>query len=219
MSLDITDPIQAMWPNCPVELLQGIIDTADDVFAKFEMAGNRLRILHFMAQISAETGGGNPSELQENLSYSSAQRLRAVWPSRFGHKSDDELAGLLHNPNALADAVYMGRMGNDQPGDGAKFAGKGLLQTTGKNGYAELSQFVGIDLIENPGALLAPETALLCAAGDFVCVAKALPYADQDDLVQVSALVNVGHTVAGPAAIVGFDNRQAWYQRWAEVLS
>ena len=55
MSLDITGPIQEFWPNCPVPLLQGIIDTADDVFAKCQMAGNRLRILHFMTQISAET--------------------------------------------------------------------------------------------------------------------------------------------------------------------
>ena len=219
MSLDITDPIQDLWPGCPVPLLQGIIDTADDVFAKFEMAGNRLRILHFMAQISAETGGGDPRELNENLSYSSAQRLRQVWPGRFGNKSDAELVPLIHNPENLANAVYMGRMGNDQPGDGFRYAGKGLLQTTGKSGYAALTQFVGIDVVANPEALLDPQTALLCAAADFVCVAKALPYADQDDLVQVSALVNVGHLVESSASIVGFDNRQQWYQRWAQVLS
>jgi putative chitinase len=219
MSLDITDPIQDMWPTCPVELLQGIIDTSDDVFAKFEMAGNRNRIVMFMAQISAETGGGNPNELNENLSYSTTARLRGVWPSRFRDKSDGELAHLLHNPEALAEAVYSGRMGNDQPGDGALYAGKGLLQTTGKSGYALLSQFIGIDLIAHPEALLAPQTALLCAAGDFVCVAKALPYADANDLMSVSALVNVGHLVDDPNAIKGWADRQAWFRRWSEALS
>jgi putative chitinase len=219
MSLDITDPIQQFWPGCPVELLQGIIDTSDDVFAKFGLAGNRNRILHFMTQISAETGGGNPSELQENLSYSSAERLRQVWPSRFRAKSDEELAGLLHNPEALANAVYEGRMGNDAPGDGYRYGGKGLLQTTGKGLYRELSQYVGIDLIANPGALLAPDTALLCAVGDFVCVCKCLPYADSNDLMQVSALVNDGHTVDNPGSIEGWAGRQEWYQRWSQVLS
>lgn len=219
MSLDITDPIQDMWPNCPVPLLQGIIDTADDVFAKFEMAGNRLRILHFMAQISAETDGGNPRELTEDLSYSTAQRLRQVWPSRFRDKSNAELAPLLHNPENLANAVYMGRMGNDQPGDGFRYAGKGLLQTTGKALYAQLGQFIGIDLIANPGALLDPRTALLCAAGDFVCVCKCLPYADSDDLMQVSALVNDGHTVSNPSAIEGWGLRQEWYRQWSDRLS
>lgn len=217
MSLDITDPIQDMWPNCPVPLLQGIIDTADDVFGKFELAGNRNRIVLFMTEISAESNGG--TVLHESLNYTHASRLRAVWPSRFRDKSDDELAPLLGNPEALAEAVYAGRMGNDQPGDGAKYLGTGLLQTTGKALYAALSQFVGIDLVANPGALVAPETALLCAAGDFVCVCKCLPYADQDDLLQVSALVNVGHVVDSPAAIVGWDSRQAWYQRWSQVLS
>ena len=219
MSLDITGPIQEFWPNCPVPLLQGIIDTSDDVFAKFEMAGNRLRILHFMTQISAETMGGDPRELNENLSYGSAERLRQVWPSRFRAKSDAELAGLLHNPQALANAVYMGRMGNDRPGDGARYAGKGLLQTTGKGLYRELGDFIGLDLIANPEALLAPDTALLCAAGDFVCVCKCLPYADADDLMNVSAMVNDGHPVSNPSAIEGWAGRQEWYQRWAAVLS
>jgi putative chitinase len=215
MSLDITDPIQALWQSCPVPLLQGIIDTADDVFAKFEMAGNRNRILHFMAQISAETGGGLPSELQENLNYS-AQGLLKTFPTHFNAQQAAECA---HNPQAIANRAYGGRMGNDQPNDGWLYAGKGLLQTTGKGLYRELSGFIGIDLIANPGALLAPDTALLCAVADFVCVCKCLPFADEDNLLEVSAMINVGHPIADAGQMNGWADRQAWYARWSQVLS
>jgi|SRR5579885_2756547 len=219
MSLDITDHIQDLWPRCPVPLLQGIIDTADDVFAKFEMAGNAARIVPFMATISAETGGGNPAELEENLNYSSAARLRAVWPSRFRDKSDAELAALVHNPENLANAVYMGRMGNDQPGDGYRYRGRGLLQTTGKGLYRELSQYVGIDLVANPEALLAPDTALLCAAADFVCVCKCLPYCDEGNFLAVSGCVNVGRPDVTPAQVVGWADREQWFRIWSGRLS
>jgi putative chitinase len=215
MPLDITDPIQTLWPDCPVPLLQGIIDTADDVFAKFEMAGNPKRIIPFMAEISAETGGGNPRELQENLNYSADGLLKTFHT----HFTPEEAQACAHNPQAIANKAYGGRMGNTGPNDGWLFRGQGLLQTTGRGLYAELSQFVGIDLVANPGALLAPETALLCAVADFVCVCKCLPYCDSGEFLQVSALVNCGHLVDSPAAINGWEQRQEWYRRWTEALS
>lgn len=215
MSLDITDPIQQMWPDCPVSLLQGIIDTSDDVFSKFGLAGNRLRIVHFMTQISAETGGGNPRGLQENLNYS-AEGLLKTFPTHFTPEQAEECA---HNPQAIANRAYGGRMGNDGPNDGWLYRGQGLLQTTGKALYAELSRYIGIDLTANPGALLDPNTALLCAVGDFVSVCKCLPYADDDNLLAVSGCVNVGHPDVSPGQINGWESRQEWYQRWAGALS
>lgn len=215
MSLDITDPLQDMWPLCPVELLQGMIDTSDDVFTKFGMAGNAHRIIPFMASISAETGGGNPRELQENLNYSDAGLLK-TFPTHF---TPAQAAECAHNPEAIANRAYGGRMGNDQPGDGWLYAGKGLLQTTGKGLYRELSTFIGIDLLANPGALLAPETALLCAVADFVCVCKCLPWCDADNFLEVCGMVNAGHPISDSGQINGWADRQAWYGRWAAVLS
>ena len=216
MSLDITDPIQALWrPDCPAELMQGIIDTSDDVFAKFGFANNRLRILHFMAQISSETGGGDPRELEENLNYS-AEGLRRTFPTHFTPEQAEQCA---HNPEAIANRAYGGRMGNDQPGDGWLYRGRGLLQTTGKGLYAELSKYIGIDMIAHPEALLAPGTALLCAVGDFVCVCKAMPFADEDNLLEVSGMVNCGHPINDGGQINGWADRQAWYQKWSQVLS
>jgi len=227
MSLDITDAIQDLWPNCPVPLLQGIIDTADDVFAKFEMAGNRLRILHFMTQISSETNGGSPSELSENMNYS-AQRLVQIFG--VGHHSaaitESEAQQLAHNPELIADRVYgignprkAQELGNTEAGDGWRHRGMGLLQTTGKSLQALVGQVAGVDLASNPELLLDPQYALLCAAADFVGVCKCLPWADEDNLLAVSGCVNVGHPNVTPAQVIGWSDRQQWYQTWSGRLS
>jgi putative chitinase len=215
MSLDITDTIQELWPICPVPLLQGIIDTADDVFEKFELAGNRLRILHFMTQISAETEGGTPSNLSENMNYSAAGLLK-TFPTHF---TPAQAQAMAHNPIQIANQAYGGRMGNTGPNDGWLYRGQGLLQSTGKANIIALSGFVGIDLVANPGAMLAPETALYCAAADFVSVCRCLPYADADDLLNVSSMVNAGHPATSWSGINGRESRERWYNKWSEVLS
>src|SRR5436309_906063 len=98
-----------------------------------------LRIAHFLAQVLHETGGGRV--LFESLTYTTAARLMQIFG--VGHHSaavrDEEIAGLLNNPEALADRVY-GRgnpkkaveLGNTRPGDGYRYRGGGALQTTGR---------------------------------------------------------------------------------------
>jgi putative chitinase len=216
MPIDITGPIQEMWPNCPLPLLQGIIDTSDDVFAKFGMTDNRPRIVHAMTQFSAETDGGSPNELVENLNYSSVEHIKKVF-ARLRGLPDTEVAKLVHNPEALGEAAYGGRMGNDQPGDGYRCRGQGLLNSTGKGLINQILQVAGINP-PDPAALLAPNTAFLCAIADFVGVCCCLPYADADDLLGVSSMVNVGHVVANASMINGWDNRVVWYQRWSRAI-
>lgn len=51
---------------------------------------------------------------------------------------------------------YEGRvkdLGNDRPGDGIKYKGRGLIHLTGKKNYAEIGARLGIDIVNNPQLL------------------------------------------------------------------
>lgn len=51
------------------------------------------------------------------------------------------------------------RLGNLQPGDGVRFPGRGLPQTTGRTNYEKAAAFLGVDCVKNPDLLLDPDTA------------------------------------------------------------
>lgn len=42
------------------------------------------------------------------------------------------------------------KLGNTQPGDGARYAGRGLVQLTGRANYERMGKLLGVDLITNP---------------------------------------------------------------------
>ncbi|ACL61251.1 hypothetical protein [Methylobacterium nodulans] len=79
-----------------------------------------------------ETGGAMIPRT-ESLNYTSAARIKAVWPSRF--PTEAAAAPYVRNPKALAIKVYGGRLGNaPAPStDGWDFRGMGLVQSTGKD--------------------------------------------------------------------------------------
>lgn len=129
----------------------------NQVFVKYDLDTSK-RQAAFIGQCAVESA--NFTRLQENLNYS-AQRLTQVWPSRFPNISMAE--PYANNPEKLADFVYAGRMGNLQDGDGWKFHGRGLIQLTGRENYANCGSGIGVDLIDNPDLLLTPKYAVLSA--------------------------------------------------------
>ena len=55
--------------------------------------------------------------------------------------------------------TYDGRLGNDQPGDGFRYRGRGYTQITGKGNYRDWSNRLGVDLVSNPERATEPAIA------------------------------------------------------------
>ena len=110
---------------------------------------------NFLGQVLHESS--MLERLEENLNYS-AQRLTQVWPRRFPTLAAAQ--PFARNPRALANQVYGGRMGNDEPGDGWRYRGRGLIQITGKNNYRLMEHITGMPLLDEPDMLLEQEPAL-----------------------------------------------------------
>lgn len=51
-------------------------------------------------------------------------------------------------------------LGNTQSGDGVLFAGRGLVQLTGRRNYTTFSKLVGVDLVANPDAAMQDDIAV-----------------------------------------------------------
>lgn len=114
----------------------------------------------FLAQIVHESA--HLERLTENLNYT-AQRLCAVWPRRFPTLQDAlPYAGA---PMKLAEKVYGGRgdLGNDQPGDGARYIGRGLIMVTGRSNYELVQAATGDPVVDNPVLLATPRISLKSA--------------------------------------------------------
>lgn len=78
-------------------------------------------------------------------------------------------SGNFRYPRELGGPEYLkkyeGRkdLGNTQPGDGIKYAGRGYIQLTGRANYTAFDKFVPEDIVENPD-LVATKYPLLSAA-------------------------------------------------------
>lgn len=118
-----------------------------------------------VASLLAIAGGETRWKVvEENFNYT-ADRLLEVFPSLF--KGDKALAQkYAGNPNnSLPEFLYgyqskKGKeLGNTEPGDGAKYIGRGYIQITGRGNYKVYSDLTGRDLINNPQLLNTPEIA------------------------------------------------------------
>jgi putative chitinase len=164
------------------------------------------RLAHFLAQVCHETGGLRI--LVENLHYTTAARLVQVWPRRFLTRA--AALPYVGKPEALAEHVYGGRMGNDAPGDGWRYRGRGLLQLTGRDAYALIGTDVGVDLVAHPEQVVSAEHALAVAVALWKWKRCDAP-ADADDIVKVTRLINGGTT--------GLSDRREWLAKAKAVLA
>ena len=64
------------------------------------------------------------------------------------------------NPDRQRKAA---ELGNDQPGDGAKYHGRGYIQLTGKTNYKRAGKYLVLDLVNTPDLANIPKNSVLVA--------------------------------------------------------
>jgi len=163
-----------------------------------------VRQAFFIGQCAYESK--NFTKLEESLYYS-APRLMAVWPSRF--PNINVASQYANNPEKLANYVYAGRLGNTEDGDGWRYHGRGVIQLTGKDLYANCGSGLGLDLLGNPDLLFNPEYAAL-SAGWYWNKKGLNALADAKDYDTMTKRINGG--------LLGLDDRKASIAKAISVL-
>jgi putative chitinase len=175
----------------------------EDTFVKYNISTPK-RQAAFIGQCAHESG--NFKTLQENLNYS-AEGLMKTWPSRFTTKEiADQYA---RQPAKIAGKVYNGRLGNGSEEEAAKYLGRGLIQLTGRENYANCGTAIGVDLIGNPNLLTEPKYAAI-SAGWFWNKKGLNALADAQDYDTMTKRINGG--------LIGLDDRKAKIAKALSVL-
>ena len=174
------------------------------------------RMAHFMAQAMTETGGF--TVVRENMSYSVPRMLEIFG---VGHHSARvtaaEAPGLAHKPEALSERVYgLGNptkaedLGNTKPGDGFRYRGNGVLQTTGRGAHRKMGQAFGLDFENNPDLVTAVEHALKPALKEW-SDNNLNKFADRNDIRTITERINGG--------LNGFEERKRFFAKLLPKLS
>ena len=156
-------------------------------FDRFDIS-TPFRQAAFIGQAAHESG--NFKMLVENLNYR-AETLMKVWPRRF--PTLEFAKQYERDPKKIANSVYANRMGNrdEASGDGFRFRGRGLFQTTGHAGYYHAGQALGEDFVMQPDLVATPQYAAL-TAGFFWSTHKLNQYADSRDYKMMTKKINGG---------------------------
>ena len=174
-----------------------------------------LRMAHFLAQALHETGGF--TILRENMNYSAPRLVEIFGVNRHSAAvTVSEAAGLAGQPEAIAERVYgLGNprkareLGNTQPGDGFRYRGNGVLQTTGRANHRRMGAACGLDLEGSPELAIAPAHALKPALHEWT-ENKLNLLADKNDIRTITLRINGGFT--------GLSEREAWLNRaWSAL--
>jgi putative chitinase len=179
------------------------LDGINHCFEKYDISTPQ-RQACFLAQVMHESGGFK--FLSENLNYS-ANALMRTWGSRF--PDIDTAEKYANNPEKIANKVYAGRMGNIEEGDGWKYRGRGLIQLTGRENYANFGHNVGVDVLSNPDLLTTPEYATL-SAGWYWNKRNLNELADKMDVEGITKKINGG--------LNGLEDRKARTEKVLAIL-
>lgn len=159
----------------------------------------------FLAQILHESG--MLERVEENLNYSSAERIKQVFGSR-RFPTVESAQTYVKNPEKLANYVYKSTAGNKYDGDGWKFRGRSPLQITGRDNYRLTGERIGVELALYPDKLAEPYYGLKAAREWWE---GNIPDIMIDNIESVSRRVNGGTN--------GLDHRKKLFEVCTSVMS
>jgi putative chitinase len=149
------------------ETVSGSFSDTNKIIEKIIKALNRNGITNQFVQkailATAAKESGFKSTREASYIKTPPKRIREIFGSRFKDLTDDQIEELKKDETKFWDRVYGGefgkkQLGNINPGDGAKFIGRGFNGLTGRKNYQIYSDMlkksgINVDLIQNPEAL------------------------------------------------------------------
>lgn len=153
------------------------------------------------------------NEYSEEFKVNTPNRMLCFWANVL-HES----ANLFYMRELASGAQYEGRkdLGNTKPGDGRKFAGRGILQVTGRFNYNSFTEYCKhkykgfqYNFVTNPELLETPRFAVLAAFWFWERNSLEV-WADAGKFKEVCAIINTGkpHSLN----INGWDKRLEKYK-------
>jgi predicted chitinase len=201
----LSGALKSVAPNVDVNTWVPALSAA---FTKFDAATNK-RMAAAVEQFLVEAGSGF-GEVVENLRYTHASRIVAVFPKEFPTVADAE--PFVNNPEALGNRAYANKLGNgdEASGDGFRFRGRGLIQLTGRSEYTEFATTVGMTAEQASQFCETPAGAAMSGCW-YLSSRGCLPLAD------VWALSKITRKVNG-AAMLGNKDRIAFSSAMLQAL-
>lgn len=163
-----------------------------------ETIADPLKAAAFVATVEAETGerdlvetGYNKERAIEVFVDRNALPDGTLGPKMTARKAAIEALPSDYSADDIFDIVYGNRLGNDQPTDGSKYKGRGLIMITGKSNYKKVGDIIGVDLVTNPELVNDPQYAAAAAMAYLSLPGKNF---FAKDITQTSLADTVGHS-------------------------
>ncbi|CTP90559.1 peptidoglycan-binding protein [Xanthomonas graminis] len=174
---------------------------------------NPQELANFMAQVGHESGGLH--RLEEGFRYTKGSwqitdNVRSALREGPEALESARLDALNGRPERLGELMYGGRMGNDQPGDGYRYHGRGYIQLTGKDQYRAAGAALELDLVNHPELAAQPENASRIATWYWQ---QNVPAAARDNAREAGAAIN------GSDPPNGLPDRENQFNRWQRDLT
>lgn len=126
---------------------------------------------------------------EEDLFYRDPARLALIFPHAFRTAAD--AVPYVKNPVRLGARVYANEDGNgdEASGDGYTYRGRGLIQLTGRENYADAANGLAHDYLRSPGLVALPGDACMTAAWFWNC-RKLNVFADAGNVDAITHAIN-----------------------------